>query len=176
MSDRDLETFDWLKTAVVTSIPFQVYKKTDPYTRAAFLGACGILTPFIPGGNDWMWPFFIGAAAQAIELRNKGAAIVSTDLPQSIWVIKEDQGVVELPRGLTDQRIEGFTFKGLNGVYKLVDGVYARVNSTGQIKVNGIGAILNRTNNGGLKGKDWVLKMKEGGDSRWAKLFDKQLV
>lgn len=73
---------------------------------------------------------------------------------------------------IPDYGIDGFTYRGLNGVFKLSDGVYAGVDSNNEINVFGVGYLVNRLRNPGLKSKLWADAQI---DKRWSKLYEKSL-
>ena len=76
---------------------------------------------------------------------------------------------------LTEQKgcIVGFSFKGLNGVFKLSDGVHAHINSNNSIEYTpGLCRFIHQhVRRGGFKTKQWV---DQQSDLRWKELYDTQ--
>jgi hypothetical protein len=70
--------------------------------------------------------------------------------------------------------IDGFSFKGLNGVFKLSDGVYAKINTNNSIQYTpGLGRFINQSlRSGGYKSKQWVDRQT---DLRWKELYNKSI-
>jgi hypothetical protein len=78
------------------------------------------------------------------------------------------------PGQTPNNSIDGLTFKGLNGVFKVSDGVYVNVNSNNFIKYTpGLGRFINqKIRSGGYKTKVWVDQQT---DIRWKELYDKSI-
>jgi hypothetical protein len=93
----------------------------------------------------------------------------------NFYILDENQGVTILEPGQTPSiSIDGLTFKGLNGVFKLSDGIFANINSNNSIKyTTGLGRFINQNiRSGGYKTKDWVDQQT---DIRWKELYDKSI-
>ncbi|HMN22973.1 MAG TPA: hypothetical protein PKE38_00670, partial [Ignavibacteriaceae bacterium] len=145
--------------------------KIDPYTRATIgitVGAGMFLSP-----NPLIRYVGIGVViAGALQITDvfKGGRLSSNEAQSKVYVLHETKGVIELQSNeIPDYNIDGFTFKGLNCVFKLSDGVYAGINLNNDIDVLGVGAIVNKIRNAGLKSKSWIDTQT---DKRWSNLYN----
>jgi len=145
--------------------------KIDPYTRATIgitIGVGLFLSPnpivrFLGIG------IVIGGALQITDVF-KGGKLTSNEARSQVYVLHESKGIINLKDGeVPDYNIDGFAFKGMNGVYKLSDGVYAGINFNNDVNTFGVGALVNKLRNAGLKSKDWVNAQK---DKRWSNLYN----
>ena len=146
----------------------------DPYTRVAIgsIAGFGILVTASEEYKLLGIGVMAGSLIQAFEVL-EGARLTRNEYAEPLYAIKEDKGILEIPAGqVPDYPIEGFTYKGLNGVYKLANGVHGHINQAGKIHVPGIGALVNRINNGGLHDKSWC---EQTGDDRWMELFQRSV-
>jgi hypothetical protein len=92
-----------------------------------------------------------------------------------VYIIGENGGVSVLEYGkVPPGNIDGFSFKGLNGVFKLSDGVYAKINTNNSIQYTpGLGRFINQSvRRGGYKSKQWVDQQT---DLRWKELYSKSI-
>ncbi len=121
----------------------------------------------------------IGAAFQIVDI-NKGGKLSFNRSNNTVFVLPEQRvgGNIkeynnnEIPKF----NIDGFTIKGLNAVFKLSDGVYGGVHSDNTIGYSfGIGAIINKIRNAGIKDKSWCEAQKIKGDERWIELYEKSI-
>lgn len=145
--------------------------KIDPYTRFTFGVAVGSAMVFSQNPLVRYAGIGLGIASflQLIDIKN-GGRLSSNEAVSKVFVLHEEKGVVELnDNEVPDYNIDGFTFKGLNGVFKLSDGVYAGINFNNDINTFGVGSIVNKLRNAGLKSKNWVDAQT---DKRWSNLYD----
>ncbi|MBS1647311.1 MAG: hypothetical protein JST67_08215 [Bacteroidetes bacterium] len=145
--------------------------KTDPYTRAAIgitVGAGLFLS-----SNPIVRYAGIGIAiAGALQITDvfKGGRLAINEAKSQVYVLHETKGIIELKnREVPEYNIDGFTCKGLNGVFKLSDGVYAEINFKNEINVLGIGAFVNTMRRAGFKLKKWTDLQA---DKRWVQLYN----
>jgi hypothetical protein len=70
--------------------------------------------------------------------------------------------------------IDGLTFNGLNGVFKVSDGVYVELGNDNNIDYSfGFGKLINQNlRSGGYKSKQWVDQQT---DLRWKELYRKSI-
>ena len=152
----------------------------DPYTRAiiGYTGGLALLTNKDPMSRILGAGLLIGATAMAVKelLCKSGAKIINNDYAKSIYVIRENSIVEELPpNAIPDYGIEGLTIKGMNGVFKAHNGVYLKILSDGTIKPKwGMGIIVNSVLAGRMS-KVWTDEQTAKGDQRWAKLYEKSV-
>jgi len=135
-----------------------VLKRADENTAALFLGI-GIL---------------IGSALQLIDVA-KGGRLIRNQCNFPVYIIGENGGISALEYGqLPSGNIDGFTFKGLSGVFKLSHGIYVKINSNNSIQYTlGLGRFINQSiRSGGFKTKQWV---DQKSDLRWKELYDKSI-
>lgn len=148
--------------------------KIDPYTRATIgiiIGA-GMLISQNPVIRYMGIGVGIAGFMQVLDVF-KGGRLSSNEARSKVYVLHETKGIVELQSDeVPDYNIDGFTYKGLNGVFKLSDGVYAGINFNNEINVFGVGAIVNKLRNAGLKSKSWVDVQT---DKRWSNLYKMSL-
>jgi len=148
--------------------------KIDPYTRIAIgitVGA-GMLLSQNPILRLVGVGIGIAGFLQAFDIF-KGGRLSSNDARSQVYVLHETKGVIELKSDeIPNYNIDGFTYKGLNGVFKLSDGVYAGINFNNEISSFGVGAIVNKLRNAGLKKKPWVDLQT---DKRWSNLYNLSL-
>lgn len=146
----------------------------DPYARTAMGIAAGSLL-FLSENEFVRYAgigFAIVSALQILEVF-KGGCLISNKATKQIFVLHKTKGVIELKTNeIPDYNICGITYKGLNGVYKLADGVYAKINSKNEINATGLGKVVNRLHKSGFKNKLWIDKQT---DERWSKLYEKSI-
>jgi len=105
----------------------------------------------------------------------KGGRLIRNQCNFPVYIIGENGGLSALEYGqLPSGSIDGFTFKGLSGVFKLSDGIYAKINSNNSIQYTlGLGRFINQSiRSGGFKTKQWV---DQQSDLRWKELYDKSI-
>jgi hypothetical protein len=148
--------------------------KIDPYTRATIGIAVG--TGMFVSENPIVRYVGVGVAiAGVLQITDvfKGGRLSSNEAKSQVYVLHETKGIIELKENaVPDYSIDGFTFKGMNGVFKLSDGVYVGVDSNNEISVFGVGYLVNKLRNAGLKSKLWADAQI---DKRWSKLYEKSL-
>jgi hypothetical protein len=158
--------------------------KVDPYTRSVIGGVAGgtiFLTGVIYQNPLIKWfgiGVMVGSALTLEEVaRIKGGKLVSNKFDGSVFVLYESEGVKELqPFEKPNFSIDGLTVKGLNGVFKVRDGVYTKIDSSGKIyETIGIGKVVNQLSDAGFKDKSWCDKIASQGDSRWLNLFERSV-
>lgn len=145
--------------------------KIDPYTRATIGIAVG--TVMFVSQNPIVRYAGVGVAiAGVLQITDvfKGGRLSSNEAKSQVYVLHETKGIVELKDNeVPNYNIDGFTFKGMNGIFKLTDGVYAGINFNNEINVFGVGSIVNKLRNAGLKSKDWIDAQT---DKRWSNLYN----
>ncbi len=152
----------------------------DPYTRTAIMGLSGIgllLHPDLTIKSVGIG-LIIGSAVNGLEtIFFTGGKIVRNDFNETIYFIGENSGIDSVsPLKCPTVRIDGLTYKGLNGVFKVGNGIYVKVLSDGTItELVGLGKLANYFDNGGLKNKSWCEKIASQGDSRWLNLYERSL-
>ncbi|MBS1650442.1 MAG: hypothetical protein JSU07_00390 [Bacteroidetes bacterium] len=145
--------------------------KIDPYTRAAIgitIGAGMFLSknPLVRYAGVGV---VIAGALQILDVF-KGGRLTSNKAKSQVYVLHETKGVIELKSNENpDYNIDGFTYKGLNGVFKLSEGVYAGISFNNKINVFGVGAIVNKLRTAGFKPKSWVDTQT---NKRWCNLYE----
>ncbi len=105
----------------------------------------------------------------------KGGRLIKNQCNLPVYIIGENSGLSVLEYGqVPSGNIDGFSFKGLNGVFKLSDRVYANINSNNSIQYTpGLGRFINQNiRNGGYKTKHWVDQQT---DLRWKELYDRSI-
>lgn len=154
--------------------PLNLSHSLDPYTRAAMGITVGSL--LFLSKNEFVRYAGIGfAIIGALQILDifKGGRLISNKATKQIFVLHETKGVIELKANeIPNYNIDGITYKGLNGVYKLADGVYAKINSKNEINVTGLGKVVNKLHRSGFKNKLWIDKQT---DNRWSKLYEKSI-
>lgn len=169
------------KTTILGAIAIGIYgllkltqSKIDPYTRFTVGVVCGSAMVFSQNPLIRFMGIGLGIASflQILDVR-KGGRLISNEAQSLVYVLHEDKGVVELKSDeVPNYGIDGFTFKGLNGVYKLSNGVYAGINFNNEINAFGVGALVNKMRNAGIKSEEWVDAQK---DKRWSNLYEKSI-
>lgn len=157
-----------LLSSMATYGILKIQNKIDPYTRTLIGSVAGVgIAAFIDKSAGI--GVHIGSGLQLTELYT-GGKLAKNQYTGNVYVLTEKSGVVELyPNQTPSYPIDGLTIKGLNGVYKVSNGVYARVDSNGQIYTTGIGSVVNAVRKAGYMNKDWVLNQP---DARWMELFN----
>lgn len=170
-------------TAISAGTSYAMLKLTesnlDPYTRCTVGLAVGSAIVFKRGDENPLALFLgigviIGSALQLIDVA-KGGRLIKNQGNLPVYIIGENNGLSVLQYGqVPSGNIDGFSFKGLNGVFKLSDGVYANINSNNSIKYTpGLGRFINQSvRSGGYKTKQWVDQQT---DLRWKELYDKSI-
>ncbi len=172
-----------IKTSIATGISYSMVKLTeltlDPYTRFAVGLVVGCVIVLVCGDENSFALFLgmgvmIGSILQLFDGANGGRLIKNyCHLP--VYVLEENGGLSVLEYDQTPSgNIDGFTYKGLNGVFKLSYGVYAKINSNHSIRyTSGVGRFINQTlRNGGYKTKQWVDQQAE---LHWKELYEKSI-
>lgn len=160
-----------IKTGTSTTLSFALLKafrnSADPYTRIAIGGSLSLVA-FAFAGREIGLGVGFGSLLQGTEI-SQGGRITKNEYQQTIYTLHEDKGVKELVIGtLPNYNCDGFTFNGLNGVYKISDGVHCQIYKNGSVNFSGLGALVNKAKNGGFHNYDWCVKTK---DSRWLELY-----
>ena len=151
----------------------------DPYTRFAFGLAVGSGIVFKRGDENPVAlslgiGIIIGSALQLIDIA-KGGRLIKNQCNLPVYIIGENGGVSVLEYGkVPSGNIDGISFKGLNGVFKLSDGVFAKINTNNSIQYTpGLGRFINQSlRSGGYKSKQWVDRQT---DLRWKELYNKTI-
>jgi hypothetical protein len=118
---------------------------------------------------------FEGKIVKSIKDIKKGGKITRNDSNIQFYILDENQGVTALNHGQTQNNsIDGLTFKGLNGVFKVSDGVYVELGKDNSINYSfGFGKLINQNlRSGGYKSKQWVDQQT---DLRWKELYSKSI-
>lgn len=150
--------------------------KFDPYTRSA-IGALSGFAMALSTNNTVRYigvGTMIAGALQLIDLPKGGRLVKNLSL-FTVYILDEKYGITKLEPGeIPSNTIDGFTLKGLNGVFKVSNGVYVQINPNGSISYTpGLGKIVNQSfRDGGLKSKDWVANQQ---DKRWQELFNNSI-
>ena len=147
--------------------------KIDPYTRFSI----GLVTSSIMVFSQNPIVRFIGIGIgvasflQLIDVR-KGGKLSFNNSGKPVFVLHETEGVKELaPYEIPDYNIDGLTVKGLNGVFKLSDGVYGGIFQDNSIGTSfGVGSLVNSFRDAGFKSPAWANKQT---DRRWVKLYER---
>jgi len=170
-------------TAISAGTSYSMLKLTesslDPYTRFTAGLAVGSAIVLKRGDENPAALFLgigilIGSALQLIDVV-KGGRLIRNKCNFAVYIIGENGGLSVLEYGqVPSGNIDGFTFKGLNGVFKLSDGIYAKINSNNSIQYTlGLGRFINQNlRNGGFKTKHWVDQQT---DLRWKELYDRSI-
>jgi hypothetical protein len=165
-------------TAISTIASFSAIKLSskdiDPYTRTAV----GLLTAIALSLNENQVTRNIGVGLgvasflQLLDVR-KGGRLLSNLSLNTIYILDETKGVIALAPGeIPDNSIDGITIKGLQGVFKVSDGIHIEVGKRNNIKYAvGVGKIINENlRSGGFKTIEWVNQQV---DTRWKELYNK---
>lgn len=170
MAKKHKRTSITLSTIAGYSLLKLSQSKIDPYTRATIgitVGAGLFLSQ-----NPIIRYMGIGVSiAGALQVSDvlKGGRLISNEAISHVYVLHETKGIIKLkPNENPDYNIDGFTYKGLNGVFKLSDGIYAKIISNNAIKVLGVGGLVNKITGAGFKTKRWALMQP---DKRWHELY-----
>ena len=151
----------------------------DLYTRFAIGLAVGSGIVFKRGDENPVAlslgiGIIIGSALQLIDVA-KGGRLIKNQCNLPVYIIGENSGLSVLEYGqVPSGNIDGFSFKGLNGVFKLSDGVYANINSNNSIQYTpGLGRFINQSiRSGGYKTKQWVDQQT---DLKWKELYNRSI-
>ena len=109
-----------------------------------------------------------------IDIKN-GGKITRNDSNIQFYILDENQGVTALNPGQTpNNSIDGLTFKGFNGVFKVSDGVHIELGKDNSVNYSfGLGKLINQNlRSGGYKSKQWVDQQT---DLRWKELYDRSI-
>ncbi|GDX50636.1 hypothetical protein LBMAG26_14950 [Bacteroidota bacterium] len=170
-------------TTISAGTSYSMFKLTesslDPYTRFAVGLAVGSGIVFKRGDENPIAlslgiGVIIGSALQLIDVA-KGGRLIKNQCNLPVYIIGENSGLSVLECGqVPSGNVDGFSFKGLNGVFKLSDGVYANINSNNSIRYTpGLGRFINQIiRSGGYKTKHWVDQQT---DLRWKELYDRSI-
>lgn len=151
----------------------------DPYTRFIAGLAVGYAI-VLKRGDENPAALYLGigvlivSALQLIDVV-KGGRLIRNQCNFPVYIIGKNIGLSALEYGqVPSGNIDGFTFKGLNGVFKLSDGIYAKINSNNSIQYTpGLGRFINQSiRSGGYKTKQWV---DQQSDLRWKELYDRSI-
>jgi len=152
--------------------------KIDPYTRFSVGLLSGTAMAFSQNPMLRFTGIGVGIASfiQLIDV-TKGGKLSFNKSINPVFVLHESKGVIELkPFEVPKFNIDGLTVKGLNGVFKLADGVYGGVNQDNSISTTiGIGSFVNESRNAGLKDKSWCESIANQGDNRWLNLYERSV-
>jgi hypothetical protein len=172
-----------LKTTIASYIALKIgSRKIDPYTR--FTIGCVVALILITIGakqNKTLIPLGIGIGCGSFltfeELLRVGGKLLKNDYTKDVYVLHETKGVIKLDLNkFPDIRIDGITYKGMKGVYKVSDGVFVDISQNGEIIANsywGKKVILKK--NAGLKDLAWCQSKTTPTDNRWLDLYAKSL-
>ncbi len=167
-------------TAISAGTSYSMLKlnesSVDPYTRSAIGSILGFTLALSPNNNHRFIGIgtMIAGALQLIDIA-KGGRLIKNQCNLPVYIIGENGGVSVLEYGkVPSGNIDGFSFKGLNGVFKLSDGVYAKINTNNSIQYTpGLGRFINQSvRRGGYKSKQWVDQQT---DLRWKELYSKSI-
>jgi hypothetical protein len=150
--------------------------KIDPYTRMSLglLATVGLSLSENQTTRNIGLGLGIASLLQLLDIK-KGGKITRNDSNIKFYILDENQGVTILEPGQTSSSsIDGITFKGLNGVFKVSDGVYVELGTDNSINYSfGFGKLINQNlRSGGYKSKQWV---DEQTDLRWKELYSKSI-
>lgn len=150
--------------------------KIDPFTRMSFglLATVGLSMSENQTTRDIGLGLGIASLLQLLDIK-KGGKITRNDSNIQFYILDENQGVTILEPGQTPSNsIDGLTFKGLNGVFKVSDGVYVELGKDNSINYSfGFGKLINQNlRRGGYMSKQWVDQQK---DLRWKELYSKSI-
>ena len=150
--------------------------KIDPYTRMTLglLATVGLSLSENQTTRNIGLGLGIASLLQLLDIK-KGGKITRNDSNIKFYILDENQGVTILEPGQTPySSIDGITFKGLNGVFKVSDGVYVELGTDNSINYSfGFGKLINQNlRSGGYKSKQWV---EQQTDLRWKELYNKSI-
>jgi hypothetical protein len=150
--------------------------KIDPFTRMSLglLATVGLSLSENQTTRNIGLGLGIASLLQLLDIK-KGGKITRNDSNIQFYILDENQGVTILEPGQTPSNsIDGLTFKGLNGVFKVSDGVYVELGTDNIINYSfGFGKLINQNlRSGGYKSKQWVDQQT---DLRWKKLYSKSI-
>ena len=170
-------------TAISAGISYSMLKLTepslDPYTRCTVGLAVGYAIVLKHADENTLALFLgigvmIGSVLQLINVAN-GGRLIKNQCNLPVYIFGENSGLSALEYGqVPSGNVDGFSFKGLNGVFKLSDGVYANINTNNSIKyAPGLGRFINQSlRSGGYKTKQWVDQQT---DLRWKELYERSI-
>ena len=173
MTDKTTSVFSAVKSLNIAKLSDS---KVDPYTRATIGSILGF-TLALSSNNSHRYIGIGAMIAGALQLMDvlKGGKLVKNRCTQPVYVIGENSGLSVLDQGqVPEGNIDGFASKGLNGVFKLSDGVYGEIDSNNKIHYTpGLGKFINQTyRKAGYKTKQWVDQQT---DLRWSELYLKSI-
>ncbi len=150
--------------------------KIDPYTRMSLglLATVGLSLSENQTTRNIGLGLGIASLLQLLDIK-KGGKITRNDSNVQFYILDENQGVTILEPGQTPSNsIDGLTFKGLNGVFKVSDGVYVELGTDNSINYSfGFGKLINQNlRSGGYKSKQWVDQQT---NLRWKELYSKSI-
>ena len=150
--------------------------KIDPYTRISLglLATVGLSLSENQTTRNIGLGLGIASLLQLLDIK-KGGKITRNDSNIQFYILDENQSVTILEPGQTPSNsIDGLTFKGLNGVFKVSDGVYIELGKDNSIDYSfGFGKLINQNlRSGGYKSKQWVDQQT---DLRWKELYSKSI-
>ena len=153
-----------------------IENKIDPFTRMSLglLATVGLSLLENQTTRNIGLGLGIASLLQLLDIK-KGGKITRNDSNIQFYVLDENQGVTILEPGQTPSNsIDGLTFKGLNGVFKVSDGVYVELGNDNSINYSfGFGKLINQNlRSGGYKSKQWVDQQT---DLRWKELYRKSI-
>jgi hypothetical protein len=153
-----------------------IENKIDPFTRMSLglLATVGLSLSENQTTRNIGLGLGIASLLQLLDIK-KGGKITRNDSNIQFYVLDENQGVTILESGQTPSNsIDGLTFKGLNGVFKVSDGVYVELGNDNSINYSfGFGKLINQNlRSGGYKSKQWVDQQT---DLRWKELYRKSI-
>ena len=150
-------------------------QKIDPYTRTliGLVAGYGMLLSDNHNVRNVGMGVMIAGALQFYD-HIKGGKLSFNNGSTTVYVLDEQNGISVLAPGeIPKNYIDGFAFKGLNGIFKLVDGVYAGIDSNNKIKYSfGVGKYVNQLKNAGFKTLQWIENQP---DLRWHELYKKTI-
>jgi len=153
-----------------------IENKIDPFTRMSLglLATVGLSLSENQTTRNIGLGLGIASLLQLLDIK-KGGKITRNDSNIQFYILDENQGVTILEPGQTPiNSIDGLTFKGLNGVFKVSDGVYVELGNDNSINYSfGFGKLINQNlRSGGYKSKQWVDQQT---DLRWKELYRKSI-
>ena len=153
-----------------------IENRIDPFTRMSLglLATVGLSLSENQTTRNIGLGLGIASLLQLLDIK-KGGKITRNDSNIQFYVLDENQGVTILEPGQTPSNsIDGLTFKGLNGVFKVSDGVYLELGKDNSINYSfGFGKLINQNlRSGGYKSKQWVDQQT---DLRWKELYRKSI-
>jgi hypothetical protein len=153
-----------------------IENRIDPFTRMSLglLATVGLSLSENQTTRNIGLGLGIASLLQLLDIK-KGGKITRNDSNIQFYVLDENQGVTILEPGQTPSNsIDGLTFKGLNGVFKVSDGVYVELGNDNSIDYSfGFGKLINQNlRSGGYKSKQWVDQQT---DLRWKELYRKSI-